>query len=310
MSIKPDDLVISLPTQGHIKPLLQISKLIAAKGIKVTVVLTRSIQMTSQPDIQSELIKLEYIPERINQEEVPEKSAHYQDPHEEWFGSIKAKALENLSIIMERETSSAVDGWTLGFLLQAIVSSPQCALSVAGYQRNHTALSAMYGLDNLGKWLHQTREISGHVRDHVNPARVAGEHRKVEWKSHIVSHINRAKGHRGRREYKAVQGTNEESIRDAFKRAFGHWESITLVAFTKTDDYGFADIKIGFYNGDHDDGEAFENSMIWNRGPHKIGHLLGLAHLHVKESVMYPSLKPRKKKVDLKLDDIRGIQAL
>ncbi|CAI9108458.1 OLC1v1008047C1 [Oldenlandia corymbosa var. corymbosa] len=96
MSIKPDDLVISLPTQGHINPLLQFSKLIAAKGIKVTVVLTRSIQMTSQPDIQSELIKLEYIPERINQEEVPEKSAHYQDPHEGWFGRIKAKALENL----------------------------------------------------------------------------------------------------------------------------------------------------------------------------------------------------------------------
>ncbi|KAK6162575.1 hypothetical protein DH2020_002416 [Rehmannia glutinosa] len=43
---------------------------------------------------------------------------------------------------------------------------------------------------------------------------------------------------------------------------------------------------------------------------HEIGHLLGLAHTDVKEAVMYPSLRPREKKVDLKVDDIRGVQAL
>ncbi|XP_031493342.1 metalloendoproteinase 2-MMP-like [Nymphaea colorata] len=43
---------------------------------------------------------------------------------------------------------------------------------------------------------------------------------------------------------------------------------------------------------------------------HEIGHLLGLDHSSVPEAVMYPSLKPQTRKVELHADDIASIKAL
>ncbi|TYK30629.1 metalloendoproteinase 1-like [Cucumis melo var. makuwa] len=163
---------------------------------------------------------------------------------------------------------------------------------------------------------------------------------------HIVSHFTFFSGMRRwpstkyHLTYAFLPGTRVD-VKAPVARAFATWARYTHFKFSLAKNYRKANLKIGFYRGNHGDGYSFDgpgrtlahsfaptdgrfhydSAEKWTVGAvrgrydmqtvalHEIGHLLGLGHSKIRNSIMYPYIKSGATK-GLSLDDILGIKVL
>ncbi|XP_058068208.1 metalloendoproteinase 2-MMP-like [Magnolia sinica] len=139
-----------------------------------------------------------------------------------------------------------------------------------------------------------------------------------------------------------VQVIGAQDLRSICRSAFDRWARVSHFTFQETQNANTADLKIGFYRGNHGDKAPFDGSGgilahafappngrfhfdaderwatnavagafdVESIAVNEIGHLLGLGHSSVREAIMFSHISDGVKKVDLHGDDIQGIRTL
>ncbi|KAK6139260.1 hypothetical protein DH2020_027000 [Rehmannia glutinosa] len=184
-----------------------------------------------------------------------------------------------------------------------------------------------------------------------NPSNTFSANSTIHTVAHYSFFPDRPRWPRGRNQLTyAFQPENQlsDAVRGVFSRAFERWSEVTPLTFTETTSFSRADLRIGFFSGDHGDGEPFDGVLgtlahafappvgrfhldgeenwvidgdfmgsspmsaidLESVAVHEIGHLLGLGHSSVEDAIMYPTISSGTRKVELANDDVMGIQEL
>uniref|UniRef100_A0A7N0UDZ4 Peptidase metallopeptidase domain-containing protein n=1 Tax=Kalanchoe fedtschenkoi TaxID=63787 RepID=A0A7N0UDZ4_KALFE len=180
-----------------------------------------------------------------------------------------------------------------------------------------------------------------------SPDIVPGERGQLDHRRNYQTHYRLYPGRPRRASgqlYVAIRPSVPAELVDAISQAFTDWEPHVPLVFVKSlrePINAAADIRAGFYSGEHGDGSPFDGpgNVLAHASPgggsvlhfdvdekwavgavddamdvvtvarHEIGHLLGLAHSPVRDALMYPSVGAGEVK-EIGEDDVAGVTAL
>lgn len=154
MAKKPNILLISLPYQGHISPMMQFAKRLSSKGAKITIITPVSANIIS--DNKNNTINIEYVSYD------PDEGQAIMTV-EDYMANIEKRASDKLVEVIEKQKSCSC-GHTFDVLVHdslfpwAVDFGHQHGLRAAVFFTQPCAISAIYYLVHQGKIKYPVKE--------------------------------------------------------------------------------------------------------------------------------------------------------